>query len=180
MGVPTGASSDNTGEFGQHRPVRTTPGPPCNGKPALHTGNHVRKESQTSPKRPPKSALYTGNRGRNDAQTTPKRRPNDLRNRSSTPAIASATTPEPVPKRGPVHSAIVSGVSKINKNPQISFSPIVSGLKNLEQNVPKHQNSRRGMTQRGSKNGLCRQVLRPSVIGAKHWFSQARHSIGPK
>ena len=163
MGVPTGASSDNTGEFGQHRPVRTTLGLPCNGNEAIP--NDLRNRRSTP-------AIASGR--------TPKRRPNDLRNRHSTPAIASGRSPEPVPKRGPVHSAIVSGVSKINKNPQISFSPIESGLKNLEQNVPKHQNSRRGMTQRGSKNGLCRQVLRPSIIGAKHWFSQARHSIGPK
>ena len=114
LGVPTGASSDNTGALGQHRRVRTALGLLCNGNEAI---------------------------------------PNDLRNRHSTPAIASGRSPEPVPKRGPVHSAIVSGVSKINKNPQISFSPIVSGLKNLEQNVQKRQNSRRGMTQRGSKNG---------------------------
>ena len=60
------------------------------------------------------------------------------------------------------------------------FAALESGLKNPEQDVQKHQKSRRGLTQGGSKNGLCHQVLRPSMFGAKHRFSQARRSVGPK
>ena len=145
-------------------------------KPALHTGNRVRKDSQTTPKRSPKSALHTGNCVRKDSQTSPKRSPKSVLYTGNRVRKGSRTGAKTRP--GAFRYSIWS-LQNQQKSSNFVFPysvwPQKSGTKRPK--TPKlaswHDAAR-------LKNGLCRQVLRPSVIGAKHWFSQAPHSIGPK